>query len=211
VNKIIPIVFIILAVLVSPLAVSSSVYYEIPASTVDKVYVLNATLPVWYKITLKGLVANTSMDNIALSFRDDTAAEILNLFIKTYGKLVVTMPKFNVLEKEIGNWTDGTTIYIYFGNDKIEIYLDSPYGSPVYNYSVSTSYNIYDVRVHSNDDTHQAYTAGTIILEETTVINPAETITETTTAVFPLMITLIGIAIPLMFIKIIIRFLNKIF
>jgi len=121
-------VFFVIAVLTgfTGTAIADQIYYEIPATTVDKTYLLDATPPLWLKIILNGLVANTNMDNIGLAFRDSSFNEILIVFIKTSGYIHIMSPYFNVGDTRLGQWQDGTEIYIKFGTDKITVYLGDP-------------------------------------------------------------------------------------
>lgn len=193
-------VFLVIAIILLPLSPVHALSLEIPANTVNQTYELNATLPVGYVITLKGLVANTSMDNIALSFRTSAYYEVLNIFIKTGGTIAVSSQVFNILPKEIGQWSDGTAIYVYFKTNSIEVYIGSPMGTPAFNYTVPSSYNLYDLRVHSNDDTNPAYTSGVISISDIPIIDFSG-LSKTVEQLIPLLISIIPIAVPLMFIR----------
>ncbi|MEM0469278.1 MAG: hypothetical protein QXJ26_00525 [Desulfurococcaceae archaeon] len=93
-----------------------ALYLEIPASTTDRSYVLNLDPPVWIKITLKDLVANASMDNVALTFRDPQLYELFHIYIKTGGEIWYSYraPEY------LGKWGNGTEIYVGLFSDKAD-------------------------------------------------------------------------------------------
>jgi len=66
------------------------------------------------------------------------------------------------------------------------------------------------VRVHSNDDTNKAFINGTIIIRETMVVEPID-VSSTINSMLPIVFTIITIAIPVLFLKYILKILKKIF
>jgi len=183
-----------------------ALYLEIPASTTDRSYVLNLDPPVWIKITLKDLVANASMDNVALTFRDPQLYELFHIYIKTGGEIWYSYraPEY------LGKWGNGTEIYVGLFSDKVVLSIG---------YTLSAEHKtelpvqitrVHDVRVHSNDDANPAFTAGTIFIEKATVIDPTE-ITNVTYSIIPLIFTVVILAVPLLVLRLVFKSIGKIF
>lgn len=190
-----------------------ALYLEIPASTVNQAYILNIKPPMWFKITLKDMVPNTAMDNIALTFRGlpPEYPELLHVYIKTNGEVLYATS--TIQPTQLGTWNNGTEIYIGFYSDKIVLSIDNPISSLNKAEVDASVQTVYDVRVHSNDDISPAYLAGSIILEETVVYDPSEAsraVSSTVSAMFPLLITMVSLMIPLTFLKFISKILSRI-
>lgn len=186
-----------------------AVYFEIPASTVDQAFILNIDPNTWIKITLKNMVANRSMDNIALTFRDPQLNELFHIFIKTSGEIWYSYQS----PVYLGRWRNDTEIYIGFYGDKVVLSIGYPSSSNKTEMPVPIT-RVYDVRVHSNDDRNRAYVSGTIVIERTNVFDIGETVSGITGSFYsliPLIFTIVSVAIPLMIARVILKTLSKVF
>ncbi|MEM1832600.1 MAG: hypothetical protein QXJ97_13850 [Desulfurococcaceae archaeon] len=197
-------VAVLLAVIIA--APAHALYLEIPASTIDQSYVLNLDPQVWIKIRLKDLVANRSMDNIALTFRDPQLNELFHIYIKTNGEVWYSYQS----PVYLGKWRNGTEIYVGLFSDKVVLSIGHPSSSANKTELPVSISRVYDVRVHSNDDTNKAYTAGSIIIEKATVVNPTE-VTSVTYSIIPLVFTIVMITVPLLVLKTVLKSIDKFF
>ncbi|MEM1641161.1 MAG: hypothetical protein QW206_06190 [Acidilobaceae archaeon] len=197
-------VAVFLAVIIA--APAHALYLEIPASTIDQSYVLNLDPQVWIKIRLKDLVANRSMDNLGLTFRDPNLYELFHIYIKTHGEIWYSYqaPEY------LGKWSNGTEIYVGLFRDKVVLSIGHPSSSANKVELPVPITRVYDVRVHSNDDTNRAYTAGIIIIEKVTVVDPTE-IMNVTYSMLPLIFTVVIIAVPLLVLNSVFKSIGKLF
>ncbi|MEM4847010.1 MAG: hypothetical protein QW794_04550 [Thermosphaera sp.] len=183
-----------------------ALYLEIPASTVNQSFILNLDPPVWIKITLKDLVANRSMDNVALTFRDPNLYELFHIYIKTHGEIWYSYQA----PERLGTWSNGTEIYVGLFSNKVVLSIGHPSSSANKVELPVPITRVYDVRVHSNDDTNRAYIAGTIIIEKVTVVDPTE-IMNVTYSMLPLIFTVVIIAVPLLVLNRVFKSIGKLF
>ncbi|MEM4670925.1 MAG: hypothetical protein QXJ84_00930 [Desulfurococcaceae archaeon] len=166
---------------------------------------MNIDSPVWIKITLKDLIANASMDNIALTFRDPQLNELFHIYIKTNGEIWYSYQS----PVYLGKWSNSTEIYVGL-SDKVVLSIGYPLSSANKTELPVSISRVYDVRAHSNDDVNKAYTAGSIIIEKATVVDPTE-ITNVTYSIIPLVFTIVMITVPLLILKTVLKSIDKFF
>ena len=194
-----PIALALIAIMVLVAAAAAPAYalgsVSIQASVADQTYDFAVEPPILIKIAFEGLQPNTSVDNLALSFRDNstTPQEVFILYVKTNGDLVLHVPIAGVTTDQLlGIWQSLSSITIRYWNDKLQV-LD-PYGNVLYevtgNFPVLAS-----IWAHSSASGTPAFTAGTITVEVQD--DPAvmsKQVSEMIIAFVPLIAVLVGLA-----------------
>ncbi len=187
---------LLLAIQLAPIANAQLPSVTIDANVASQTYNFTVAPPVLIKITFEGLQPNTAVDNLALSFRDNstTPREIFVLYVKTNGNLVLHVPIANVTTDQLlGSWQDLPSITVRYWSDKLQV-LD-PNGNVLY--EVGGSFPaIHDIWAHSSDTNGTAaFTAGSIVVEaqdDPSVVS--RQISEMLLGLMPLIVTLIGFA-----------------
>ncbi len=98
---------LLVLLLLAPVGLAAYPSVTIPASTIDQVFSFQVEPPLIIKITFSGLQPDTTVDNLALSFRDNstTPQEVFVLYVKTSGDLVLQVPIAGVTTDQLlGSW-----------------------------------------------------------------------------------------------------------
>ncbi len=202
---------LLLLLITAPIAVAYT-QVSIDATAIDQTYAFEVEPGVLITITFNNLQPNTGVDNLALSFRDNstTPQEVFILFVKTSGNLVLHVPVAGVTTDQIlGSWQTLGSITIRYWSDKLQV-LDSNNNIL---YEVAGNFPaLGDIWVHSSNTTASAFTAGTITVsaESDPALIQINT-TETLQAVLPLMGTMLGFAIMLAVFTRILRMFESVF
>ena len=189
-----PLVLVALA-LIAPVALAAYPSVTIDATVTSQTYAFQVEPPLIIKIDWQGLQPNTGVDNLALSFRDNstTPQEIFVLYIKTNGDLVLHVPIAGVTTDQLlGSWQSLDYIKVRYWSDKLQV-LD-PSGNVIY--EVSGSFPaINDVWAHSSNSTTAAFTAGSITVSGED--DPTVTVQQVTSMVYafvPMIALMVGLA-----------------
>ncbi|MEB2836098.1 MAG: hypothetical protein GSR80_000114 [Desulfurococcales archaeon] len=150
----------------APIAHAAQATATIQANVADQSYSFQVEPPVLIRVSFSGLQPNSGVDNLALSFRDNstTPQEVFILYVKTNGDLVLHVPVAGVTTDQVlGSWQSLGSITIRYWSDKLQV-LD-PYGNVLY--EVSGSFPaLASIWAHSSDTNGTAaFTAGTITVE----------------------------------------------
>ena len=168
----------------------------IDAAVTSQTYAFKVEPPVLIKVSFNNLQPAAGVDNLALSFRDNstTPQEVFVLYVKTSGDLVLHVPIAGVTTDQLlGSWQSLGAITVRYWSDKLQV-LD-PSGNVLY--EVTGSFPaLGDVWAHSSNTTAAAFTSGTITV--TAEADPAvlsKSTTEMINAMMPLIVTMVGVAV----------------
>ncbi|BAA79704.1 hypothetical protein APE_0728 [Aeropyrum pernix ovoid virus 1] len=189
---------IAIALLVAPAAPAlAAASVTIDATVVNQTYSFPVDPPALITVAWSGLQVNIdsttnapATDNLALSFRDSAANEVLILFFKTSGSIVLQAPALGVTtDVVLGDWSQLAGLTIKYRQDKLQIYDDA--GNLLYELANINAPSLADIWAHTPDGTTQAFTAGSITLStepDYSAMYDPSAITEAVAAVMPLLV-----------------------
>ncbi len=200
---------LLVLLLLAPVGLAAYPSVTIPASTIDQVFSFQVEPPLIIKITFSGLQPDTTVDNLALSFRDNstTPQEVFVLYVKTSGDLVLQVPIAGVTTDQLlGSWQSLGSVAVRYWADKLQV-LD-PSGNVLYEIAGSFP-ALGDIWAHSSNTTKAAFTAGDITVEgqdDPAVIS--RSVTEMLGSFMPMIVLMVGLGFTLAIFNRIIRMLE---
>ena len=200
---------LLVLLLLAPVGLAAYPSVTIPASTIDQVFSFQVEPPLIIKITFSGLQPDTTVDNLALSFRDNstTPQEVFVLYVKTSGDLVLQVPIAGVTTDQLlGSWQSLGSVAVRYWADKLQV-LD-PSGNVLYEIAGSFP-ALGDIWAHSSNATKAAFTAGDITVEgqdDPAVIS--RSVTEMLGSFMPMIVLMVGLGFTLAIFNRIIRMLE---